>query len=51
VKQDVQICSMVTIDKFLLIGMVGEISAWDWKTITASKNPKLAFSIQIPTAK
>lgn len=51
VKQDVQICSMVTIDKFLLIGMVGEITGWDWKTVTASKNPKLAFSIQIPTAK
>jgi len=51
VKQDVQICSMVTAEKFLLIGMVGEITGWDWKTITTSKNPKLAFSIQIPTAK
>jgi hypothetical protein len=34
---------MVTIDKFLLIGMVGVISAWDWKTIIVTKNPKLAF--------
>jgi len=51
VKQDVQICSMVTAEKFLLIGMVGEITGWDWKTITTSKNPKLAFNIQIPTAK
>lgn len=42
---------MVTAEKFLLIGMVGEITGWDWKTITTSKNPKLAFSIQIPTAK
>jgi hypothetical protein len=42
---------MVTTEKYLLIGMVGEIACWDWKTITYSKNPKLAFSIQIPTAK
>jgi len=42
---------MVTAEKFLLIGMVGEITGWDWKTITTSKNPKLAFNIQIPTAK
>ncbi|PSN50261.1 hypothetical protein C0J52_02393, partial [Blattella germanica] len=51
VKQDVQICSMVTTEKFLLIGMVGEITGWDWKSIISNKNRKLAFSIQIPTAK
>ncbi|KAJ9595990.1 hypothetical protein L9F63_012811, partial [Diploptera punctata] len=51
VKEDVQICSMVTTDKFLLTGMVGEIIGWDWKSITSSKTRKIAFSIQIPTAK
>ncbi|GLH02264.1 hypothetical protein R5R35_002818 [Gryllus longicercus] len=51
VNKDVQICSMVTTEKFLVTGTVGEIQGWDWKTITSSKNPKLCWSIQIPSSK
>nr|CAD7264090.1 unnamed protein product [Timema shepardi] len=32
-KQDVQVCSMVTTEKFLITGMVGEIVGWNWKSI------------------
>ncbi|XP_067010855.2 THO complex subunit 6 [Anabrus simplex] len=45
------VCSMVTTDKFLVTGTVGEIHGWEWKTITSNKNPKLAWTIQIPSSR
>ncbi|KAJ8872615.1 hypothetical protein PR048_026221 [Dryococelus australis] len=50
-KSDMQVCSMVTTDKFLITGLTGEISGWDWKTITSGSNPKQSWNIQITTAK
>nr|CAD7589232.1 unnamed protein product [Timema genevievae] len=50
-KQDVQVCSMVTTEKFLITGMVGEIVGWNWKSIKSSTNPRLDWEIQIPTPK
>jgi hypothetical protein len=47
VKQDDEICSMATIGKFLIIGMVGGISAWDWKPIMATKNKNQPFKLLI----
>lgn len=51
VGNDAQVCSMVSTPKFLVTGSVAEISGWDWKTITSSKNPKQAWTIQIPISK
>ncbi|XP_046389674.1 THO complex subunit 6 [Ischnura elegans] len=50
-RDGVQLCSMVSYDKFLIIGTVGEIIGLDWKSVTASTNPKICWQINIPTSK
>ncbi|XP_066596839.1 THO complex subunit 6 homolog [Prorops nasuta] len=47
---DQYIESMLATENFLLIGTSGEISGWNWKTVTSSKAPKskVSWTIQIP---
>lgn len=42
-----QICSLVTTDKFLVVGTVNEISGWDWKVILNSKLTKPSWTIKV----
>ncbi|CAH0406302.1 unnamed protein product [Chilo suppressalis] len=42
-----QICSLVTTDKFLIIGTVNEIYGWDWKAILSVKLSKPSWQIKI----
>ncbi|XP_072943789.1 THO complex subunit 6 [Epargyreus clarus] len=42
-----QICSLVSTEKFLVIGTVNEILGWDWKNILNSKPSKPSWSIPI----
>ncbi|XP_063974502.1 THO complex subunit 6 [Diachasmimorpha longicaudata] len=42
--------SMVTTDNFLVTGTAGEISGWDWKTLTSDKASKIkvSWTVQMP---
>lgn len=51
VEKDIPICSMVSTEKFLVIGTCGEISGWDWKSIADSKSLKPCWKILIPDNK
>nr|CAI5866187.1 unnamed protein product [Callosobruchus analis] len=48
VKKDYQINSLLTAKAHLLIGSVGTIYAYAWKSIRSSKNVTVAWSIDIP---
>ncbi|XP_063239066.1 THO complex subunit 6 [Bacillus rossius redtenbacheri] len=48
---DAEVCSLATTDRFLVAGLAGEITGWDWKTVTSGTSPKQSWSIQIATAK
>lgn len=37
-----QVCSLITTNKFLVVGTVNQISGWDWKAIEHSKLGKYA---------
>lgn len=45
--------SMVTTEQFLVTGTLGEISGWDWKTITSNKasKAKVSWTIKLPVKK
>lgn len=51
--QEQAVQSMVQTENFLVTGTCGEITGWDWKTITSSKpaNIKPSWAIQIPHKK
>ncbi|KAG8223955.1 hypothetical protein J437_LFUL003763, partial [Ladona fulva] len=49
INDGVQVCSMVSTKKWLITGTVGEISGWDWNSITSS--PKVSWTINIPSSK
>lgn len=51
VEKDCQVNSLLTIKNFLLIGGLGEIQAYNWKNIKASKNVKASWCISIPNQK
>lgn len=44
-----QICSLVSTEKFLIIGTVNEICGWDWKAVVSVKLSKPVWSIKIPS--
>lgn len=44
-----QICSLVSTDKFLVIGTVNEILGWDWKAVASVKLSKPSWHIKIPS--
>lgn len=50
---DQHVASMVSTDNFLVTGTSGEISGWEWKTITSNKVPKskVSWTVQIPANK
>ncbi|XP_039298712.1 THO complex subunit 6 homolog [Nilaparvata lugens] len=47
--RDKSVSSLVSNSKFLIVGTVGKVTGYDWKSIISNKNPKVAWSIQIPT--
>ncbi|XP_012214822.1 THO complex subunit 6 homolog [Linepithema humile] len=49
---DQEVACMLSTEHFLVTGTRGEISGWDWKTITSSKaKNKISWNIQIPANK
>ncbi|KAM3961251.1 THO complex subunit 6 [Aphomia sociella] len=44
-----QVCSLISSEKFLIIGSVNEISGWDWKGFLSSKLNKPSWVIKIPS--
>lgn len=50
---DQQVACMLSTENFLVTGTCGEISGWDWTTITSSKisKSKVSWTIQIPANK
>lgn len=42
-----QICSLISTEKFLIMGTVNEISGWDWKAVVLSKLGKPSWTIRI----
>lgn len=51
VQEDVQINSLVTTDKNLLVGAFGEIYGYLWKAVKTSKDAKPSWKIELPNAK
>lgn len=49
--KDCQVNSLLTIKNLLLVGVLGEIHAYNWKNVKANKNIKPAWSISIPNQK
>lgn len=44
-----QVCSLVTTEKFLIVGSVNEISGWDWKGFLNFKLNKPSWVIKMPS--
>ncbi|XP_041977121.1 THO complex subunit 6 [Aricia agestis] len=42
-----QICSLITVEKFLIVGTVNEISGWEWKAVLNSKLNKPSWTIKV----
>ncbi|XP_023935069.1 THO complex subunit 6 [Bicyclus anynana] len=42
-----QVCSLITTNKFLVVGTVNQISGWDWKAVGHSKLGKPSWTIEI----
>lgn len=51
VQEDVQINSLITADKHLVVGVFGEIYGYLWKAVKMNKDPKPAWKIELPNAK
>lgn len=43
--------SLASSSKFLIVGTIGEIVGYDWKSVIPNKHPKISWSIQIPSFK
>lgn len=44
-----QVSSLVSTDKFLIVGSVGEITGYEWKSVLAAKLSKPSWSIKFPS--
>lgn len=42
-----QVCSLATVDKFLIVGTTNEILGYEWKSILSSKLNKQSWTIKI----
>lgn len=51
VQPDVQINSLLTTEKHLVIGAFGEIYGYLWKAVKTSKDPKPNWKIELPNVK
>ncbi|KAK9886127.1 hypothetical protein WA026_014913 [Henosepilachna vigintioctopunctata] len=51
VEADIQINALLSTDIYLIVGTVGEIKAYLWKTIKTSKSISCSWSIDIPNIK
>lgn len=51
VQQDVQINSLLTTQKHLIVGAFGEIFGYTWKAVKSSKDAKPSWKIELPNAK
>ncbi|GBP40946.1 THO complex subunit 6 [Eumeta japonica] len=50
-ENEVQICSLLTSQKFLIVGTIGEITGWDWKSLVSNKFNKPSWIIKVPFKK
>lgn len=48
---DVQINSLLTTEKHLIVGAFGEIYGYLWKSVKTTKDPKPAWKIELPNVK
>lgn len=44
-----QVCSLASSDKFLIVGSVNAITGWEWKGMLSSKLSKPSWNIKIPS--
>lgn len=51
VQPDVQINTLLTTEKFLVVGAFGEIYGYLWKAVKTSKDPKPNWKIELPNIK
>lgn len=48
---DVQINSLLTTEKHLVVGAFGEIYGYLWKAVKTAKDPKPSWKIELPNVK